>query len=252
VTAYYALFNQLGLPNPSELPATTPPPNASTPILIYGGGASSGQYMIQLLALAGYKKILATASKHNHEYLLSLGATDVIDYNDPGLVEAISKAAGGDGKIPLAVDCICSEATSMTVLTKVISPSGRAAFLLPLKEGHTVTNGEDEEMYWEVREEKTPFPSGTKIVLVRTFEYQEVCSSGSAAASVLTVIYKDTFLRDNLMPKILPKLLESGDIKPNRPILMNKGSFADRVKAGLEVFRTNQAKGGKVIVKVTA
>lgn len=235
VTAYYTLFNQLGLPNPSELPATTPPPNASTPILIYGGGASSGQYMIQLLALAGYKKILATASKHNHDYLLSLGATDVIDYSDPGLVEAIAKAAGGNGKIPLAVDCISSEATSMTVLTKVISPSGKVALLLPLKEGHSVTNGEDEEMYWEVRENKTPFPTGTKIILVRTFNYQE-----------------DTFLRDNLMPKILPKLLESGALKPNRPLLMDKGSFSDRVKAGLEVLRTNQAKGGKVIVKITA
>lgn len=54
------------------------------------------------------------------------------------------------------------------------------------------------------------------------------------------------------MPRILPKLLESGALKANRPLLMDKGSFADRVEAGLEVLRTNQAKGGKVIVKVTA
>ncbi|KAF9486399.1 biotin/lipoyl attachment:Carbamoyl-phosphate synthase subunit L [Pholiota conissans] len=195
VTAFYTVFNQLGLPIPS-FPPTASPPLALTPILVYGAGSTAGVYAVQLLHLAGYQKIIATASEKHHSYLRSLGATDTFDYRSPSLVEDIGAAACGDGKILLAMDCVTSEAT-LNILRKVMSPLGKLAILLPIKEGVSVTNTIDKEMYWEVRRDKTPFPEGTEIIGVRTFFYQQ-----------------DPTLRDKLMPQILPALLEAGQIKP--------------------------------------
>lgn len=49
VTAYYTLFDQLGLPVPKTLgladKVEEKPEQADTPILIYGAGATSGQYV---------------------------------------------------------------------------------------------------------------------------------------------------------------------------------------------------------------
>lgn len=51
------------------------------PILIMAGAASLGQYAIQLAKLSGFSPIITTASLHNRDYLLSLGATHVLDRN---------------------------------------------------------------------------------------------------------------------------------------------------------------------------
>lgn len=176
MTAFYTIFSQLGLPIPSSFPATSPPPLASTPILIYGAGSTAGVYAIQLLRLAGYKKIIATASKKHHEYLHDLGATDTFDYNSPSLVEDVSKAVGGDGKLLFAMDCITAEGT-LAILGKMMSPFGKVAMLLPIKEGNTVTNGMEQPMFFELAEEKNPFPKGTEVIGVRTFLYIEVSNN---------------------------------------------------------------------------
>ncbi|KIJ59659.1 hypothetical protein HYDPIDRAFT_183963 [Hydnomerulius pinastri MD-312] len=49
------------------------------PILIMAGGASLGQYAIQLARLSGFSPIITTASLHNKDLLISLGATHVLD-----------------------------------------------------------------------------------------------------------------------------------------------------------------------------
>ncbi|KAF8167546.1 biotin/lipoyl attachment:Carbamoyl-phosphate synthase subunit L [Crassisporium funariophilum] len=210
VCAFYTLFSQLGLPIPSTFPATVAPPLATSPILIYGAGSTAGLYAIQLLHLAGYKKIIATASLKHHDYLRSLGATDTFDYNSPTLVKDIAIAAGEDRKILFAMDCITTQST-LDILADILSPLATLAILLPIKAGNAVTGSLDEEMYWEIPEERNRFPKGTKIIGVRTFNYQE-----------------DSTLKQNLMPKILPQLLAAGHIKPNRVRLMDKGTFKER------------------------
>lgn len=52
------------------------------------------------------------------------------------------------------------------------------------------------------------------------------------------------------MPKILPALLESGNIKPSRIRLINTGTFKERVGVGLDLFRGNQVSGEKVVVEI--
>jgi len=61
VTAFWALFDNLKLTFPSTIPqngtAVPSPPSADTPILVYGAGATSGQYAIQLLKPWSYSYI---------------------------------------------------------------------------------------------------------------------------------------------------------------------------------------------------
>lgn len=54
------------------------------------------------------------------------------------------------------------------------------------------------------------------------------------------------------MPKILPSLLERGLIEPNRIRLLEQGSLTERVVTGLELLRSNQVSGEKVVVKIAA
>jgi hypothetical protein len=173
VTAFYTLFNQLSLPIPESFPANSPPPLASTTILIYGAGSTAGQYAIQLLHAAGYQNVIATASPKHHEYLSSLGATSAFDYKSPDLVNDISKVVGGDGLVTLAVDCICAEGT-LAIIAKLISPKGKLAILLPVKEGNTLTVGSEGKMFMELPASMNPLPEGTQVVAVRTFLYQKV------------------------------------------------------------------------------
>lgn len=232
VTAFYTIFNQLGFPIPDFPAKLDPPPQASTPILVYGAGATSGQYAIQLLYAAGYTNIIATASAKHHDYLRSLGASSVFDYRSPTLVEDIGKAAGGDGKVQYAIDSITSQGTIATI-AKVISPSGTLALLLPIKEGSSVRGAPGAQMLWELPDAWNVLPKGTKYVGVRTFLYEQ-----------------DEFLKGNLMPKILPRLLDLHLVKPSKVLLLDQGSFKERVAEGLDLLRNNRVSGEKVVVKI--
>jgi NADPH:quinone reductase-like Zn-dependent oxidoreductase len=141
------------------------------PILVYGAGATSGQYAIQLLKLAGYKNILATASSKHHGHLRALGATHTFDYSSSNLTQEVEAAAGG--KVPLILDCVTAEET-LAKTSKIISSDGTVALLLPIKQGDKVTSDADTEMVMEVADEKNPFPKTVNIIGVKTFTYQTV------------------------------------------------------------------------------
>ncbi|KAJ6534625.1 chaperonin 10-like protein [Mycena vulgaris] len=228
VTAFYTLFDQLSLPIPTSFPATTPPPNHATPILIYGAGSTAGQYAVQLLHAAGYTNVVATASPKHHAFLRALGAARVVDYASPTLAADIT--AGGP-QIALALDAITAEGT-IAKIAQVLSPQGAVALLLPIKEGDTVAVGEA-AMHSTIPEGRNPFAPETRIAYVRTFNYRE-----------------NEYMKDNLMPKILPQLLAAGLIQPNRVRLLDQGTFKERVATGLDLLRNNRVSGEKVIVKV--
>lgn len=135
--------------------------------------------MVRLLHLARYTKIFATASSKHHDYLRTLGATDLFDYNSPTLVDDINKAAGGPGKLTLAVDCISAQST-MDIIVKVLSPTGSVALLLPVKEGTTLNNRVEDDLILDfpLPEKLNPFQKGTNVIGVRTFFYQTVGGFG--------------------------------------------------------------------------
>ena len=179
VTAFYTLFNELGLPIPKTFPATYAPPDADKPILIYGAGATTGQYAIQLLKLAGYTNIIATASTHNHEYLRSLGARHTIDYKSPDMVEQVIRAA--DGKVGLVMDCISAEGTLKRV-AQVVQSNAKVALLLPVKEGDSVMT-ESGTAWMSLPPERNPFEASVEVIGVMTFLYQQVSTGRSSALS---------------------------------------------------------------------
>ncbi|KAJ6501420.1 hypothetical protein C8R47DRAFT_1175089 [Mycena vitilis] len=165
-------------------------------------------------ARRGYNNISATASPAHHEYLRSLGATHVFDYRSPTLAAEVAKAG------------------TLARIAEVLRPTGTVAVLLPIKQGDKVAVG-DAPMYWEIPTDRNPFAPETTFKYVRTFLYGQ-----------------NEFLRDNLMPRILPELLEQGLIKPNRVRLLDQGTFKERVAEGLDLLRNNSVSGEKIIVKV--
>jgi NADPH:quinone reductase-like Zn-dependent oxidoreductase len=164
----------LGLPPPT-FPLYAPPPHADTPVLVYGAGATSGQYAVQLLALAGCKRVIATASPRHHSYLKSLGATHVVDYNTADMAEKILLAAGRS--IPFAMDCISAEGTLKSI-SNVVSPDGVVAMLLPVTEGSSHVAGKDVQMWMELPVDRNPFPDSVKLVGVRALTYEQVSVLG--------------------------------------------------------------------------
>ncbi|KAI6031306.1 hypothetical protein BKA83DRAFT_30733 [Pisolithus microcarpus] len=226
VTAFYTIFDQLGLPFPLQFPATTAPQDAEVPILIYGAGSTAGQYAIQILRLAGYVNVIAIASSRHHEYLRSLGAKHTIDYRVPDMADRTIRAAGG--KVQLAMDCITAEGT-MKRVAQVVRPKARVALLLPIKEGDSLVP-ESGKMWMAVPSDRNPFGEDIKVMGVRTFLYQD-----------------NEYMKEKLMPEILPQRTL---IKPSQIRMFNQGTFLERTLAALELVRSGKVSGEKVVVQV--
>ncbi|KAK5108712.1 hypothetical protein LTR62_007859 [Meristemomyces frigidus] len=64
--------------------------------LVWGAASSVGTYAVQIAKAMGYT-VYATASSKNHEYIKSLGAHAVFDYNDNDVVDQIIMAVKNDG-----------------------------------------------------------------------------------------------------------------------------------------------------------
>lgn len=106
-----------GLPYPSLSPKS-----AGKTFVVWGGSSSVGTCVIQL-AVASGAKVVAVASKHNHEFVKSLGASEAVDYNNPSVVEDVVKATQSLGGDFLGVyDAISNEASykhSVPILEKL-------------------------------------------------------------------------------------------------------------------------------------
>ncbi|KAF2165501.1 hypothetical protein M409DRAFT_24353 [Zasmidium cellare ATCC 36951] len=98
-----------------DYPSLTPKPSGKT-ILVWGGSSSVGALAIQLATASG-AKVISVASKHNLDFLKSLGAVEALDYNTPSIVDdAVTaiKSAGGD--FAGIYDAISTEASYKFVL----------------------------------------------------------------------------------------------------------------------------------------
>ena len=107
------------------------PKNANSPILVWGGSSSVGQFAIQILRYYGYTNILATASRKQHEKLRSIGAKVLFDYNDKDVVAALLSQGDGSG-IPLILDCIGSKSGSIAPISQIAESGAKVAILLPV------------------------------------------------------------------------------------------------------------------------
>ncbi|MFB2583343.1 zinc-binding alcohol dehydrogenase family protein [Herbiconiux liukaitaii] len=87
-TAAAGLFQDdyLGLQRPSAEARPT-----GKTVLVWGGSTSVGSNAIQLAVAAGYE-VITTASPKNFDYVTSLGASQVFDYNSPTVIPDIITA----------------------------------------------------------------------------------------------------------------------------------------------------------------
>jgi NADPH:quinone reductase-like Zn-dependent oxidoreductase len=120
-TTAVALFAILGIPRPT---GEVKQQNAG--FLVWGGASSIGTAAVQLAKNAGFK-VFATASPSHHEYLKSLGASDVFDYHDAEVVSKIVAAAKSAGTpISLGFDAITQGETPSLTAQTLLSSSGVA------------------------------------------------------------------------------------------------------------------------------
>ena len=91
-TAWRALVDKLRVQNHSS-------------IFIAGGAGGVGNYAIQIARHFGLKKIITTCSAANHDYVRSLGATDIIDYRSEDVVSRVMEITSCEG-VPVALDAV--------------------------------------------------------------------------------------------------------------------------------------------------
>lgn len=136
-TAAAGLYQKSVLELP--FPSTNPQPTGKT-LLVWGGSSSVGATAIQLAVASGVK-VVATASRKNHDFVKSLGAVAVVDYKSPNVVEellaAIDQQGGG---LVGAYDAI-SEPSSLQHIGALTDKVGvlPVAAVLPPPEGLTKT-----------------------------------------------------------------------------------------------------------------
>jgi NADPH:quinone reductase-like Zn-dependent oxidoreductase len=175
VTIFHAVTADLSLPLPWPRPVEVVPLNASSPILIWGGASSCGQYALQILSHWGYKNLLTTASPLHHPHLRSLGAAHVFDYRHPLVASQILEAAvpsSSSGTIPFILDCIGSKSGSLATLAKIAKKGTKVAVLLPV----IVRDATDEKApeYSMDVQSSAEWEEGVETRGVRTHFYAEV------------------------------------------------------------------------------
>ncbi|KAK0118185.1 hypothetical protein ONS95_012490 [Cadophora gregata] len=137
VTVFHSIVTDLGLPLPWPKSASYVPEHAESPILIWGGSSSVGQYALQVLRYYGYKNLITTSSKAHHEVLKSFGARETFDYRSSSVISDIlssfkSVSGGEEPTIPFILDCIGSKSGSMAPLAKIAERGSKVAVLLPV------------------------------------------------------------------------------------------------------------------------
>ncbi|AWU96696.1 zinc-dependent alcohol dehydrogenase family protein [Azospirillum ramasamyi] len=95
-------------------------------VLIHGGAGGVGSFAIQFAKAAG-ARVLATASKANHEAMRDLGADVTLDYRDTDVADRILREAGGAG-VDAAFDAAGGNVPMSTQVTRLF---GRIATILP-------------------------------------------------------------------------------------------------------------------------
>lgn len=178
ITVFNTMATDLHLPTPWPKPEDYVPPRADEPILIWGAASSVGQQSLQILRYYGYRHLIATASAAHHDYLRGLGATEVIDYKDAGVVEAILAAAAkvrGDKRplVPMIIDCIGSQKGSVEPISKVAEKGSTVAIMLPVILVHS-TNDQAPEYAMDA-EPTAKWADGVEVRGVRTHHVFLVC-----------------------------------------------------------------------------
>lgn len=226
-TAVQAMFQRLGLPEPSK------PTKDAFPILINGATSSVGKYAVQLAKLAGLY-VVATGSKRNHEILLSLGADAVVDYNDSDWPEQVTKLT--HDKLEHAFDCISENGTPEAIAKAISSTKGgHIVTLLPVKD--LKDSGVFDKINKKIKIESTIVYT----VFERELHYGAFDNCGEPTP-------QDKAFWEKYLA-MLPGLLSAGKLKPNR--IREMGTIDDILK-GFQEQQQGKVSAEKLVYKIAA
>ena len=231
VTVFHTLTVDLRLELPWPKPERWAPKDKDTKILIWGGSSSVGQFALQVLTWYGYENFTATASRRNHDLLRAYGARSVFDYNDPNVTDQITAVAGDEG-VSLILDCIGSQAGSLSPIAKVAGKGSTVAVLLPV----IVRDASEIQppKYTMDVASAAKWKSGVILKGVRTHFWQE-----------------NTFFRDNLQSVIMPKMLQMGAVKPNRQRIVEGEKLLERAETAMGLLRRREVSGERLVWRVS-
>ncbi|KAF2962769.1 hypothetical protein GQX73_g10800 [Xylaria multiplex] len=223
-TAIQAMFQRLGLPEPSK------PAKSAFPVLINGGTSSVGLYAVQLAKLAGLY-VIATGSKQNHNLLTSLGADAVVDYKDAAWPEKVRELSHDN--LQHAFDCISEEET-MPVVARALSSTkgGHLLCILPRK------NSELPEGFTKVKVESTIVYT----VFGDPIDLGDVPFDNWGGPTPEDRSFWEKYL------SLLPEYVDSGKIKPN---LSRELGGLEAISEGFELQQQGKVRAEKLIYKVT-
>ncbi|KAF1841245.1 GroES-like protein [Cucurbitaria berberidis CBS 394.84] len=230
VTVFHTLITDLGIETPWPKPKEYVPENVDTPILIWGGSSSVGQFAIQILRYYGYTSILATASRKHHVKLQDLGAQEVFDYNDSEVVSTIIKA-GGEAGIPLVFDCIGSKFGSIAPISQIVQSGAKVAILLPIIVRDS-SETQDPEYAMDIK---------------AAANWQD----GVDARGVRTHFYLDNeFFKYHLQPEIMYSMLKDGIVKPQKQKIVEGATLLERAQKAMDMLRRKEASMERLVWRV--
>lgn len=202
--------------------------NSNNYILIWGGSTASGILAIQIAKLVYGLKVITTCSGKNMEFVKSLGADEVFDYNDSDVTTKISKV--GDGKIKFALDTAALIETHQSTYDSLAGSEETVKF--------------DSLLGFNETELKNSNPS-IKVQFVRTVAYNSLGEDVTLLRDYkvtpeLLENHRDFWY--NLLPPVISKLKTA-----NLRVL---DSGLDSVNEGLEMSRQNKLSAEKVVFRI--
>lgn len=260
-TAYVAIAKDLGLPLPwpllpekgegEEEPSSSSSAEKekkSAPVLVWGAASSVGQYAVQLLGRVwGYANVLAVARAKHHDALRALGATRCFDYTDPDVVEQIlsfssttstttTTSSGATTPIPYIIDCIGSVHGTLAPLSKLARRGTTLSVMLPVIARHATPA---QAPLYEMDVTAVALPGGA------------AWDEGVVLRGARTHFYpRDGYLRDVLLPEIMPALVAAGKVLPNRVRRVEGKTVLERAEGALALFRRGEVSGEKLVWRV--
>ncbi|KAL4940081.1 hypothetical protein BDV06DRAFT_224433 [Aspergillus oleicola] len=224
-TVGQGLYRTLGLPLPNT-PEASNPSGEERYILIHGGSTATGIYGIQYAGLSGYK-VLATSSPHNFDYLNSLGAEKVFDYESPNVGAEIREYTNNGLK--LAWDCTGSGAE--IIGNALSSEGGKYAAIMPVDKSKVdKVNGNLDGPYLTIM---------YSIFGERYEKFGKVVEAMPEEYEFAKVFWEVT-----------RELLADDKLKAPR-VILNRGSEGlEGVLKGLDELRANKVSGGKLVYTV--
>ena len=200
--------------------------NKGKSILIWGGATATGVLAIQIAKLAFGLKVITTASKKNHEYLKSLGADAVFDYNDSNVVEAIKSEAGDS--IAYALDTVANTDTfQKTYDATANSKHVELDNLLMLDKSQIKTDSSRSVSYHKT------------LMYGATGDAFSIWGMDFPTNHVSTKRYLDYWL--NELPKYIPQI-KSANLKVIKPGL-------ESVNEALQLLHDNKVSGQKIVFR---